>query len=146
MKPQQWTECPPLSSEIPYNQTDLTGTTQGKLTVVGYACNWIVRCECGIYENRKSKALLNKSNDKDACAECRKASAKLLLSAPVVIRNHTPTKIGSCGKQTFKSEKACKAAIHNRLNKGSNCDKLRSYFCRDCRGYHMSSSFNNCSK
>lgn len=46
-----------------------------------------------------------------------------------------------CGKMVFTSQSACAQAMKNRLRRGSNVSKLRSYFCDTCAGYHMSSRF-----
>lgn len=144
MKPQQWTECPELG-DIPHNQIDLTGTTKGKLTVVGYSSGWIARCECGLFEVRSYKTLTT-STAPDSCFQCRFKEEKPLLVEPTITFNHTPNRVGACGKQTFKSEKACKAAINHRLKRGSNCSRLRAYFFRDCRGWHFTSQFSNYKK
>jgi hypothetical protein len=39
-------------------------------TISGTAC-WLVRCLCGTYETRKSKAIRNPANRTDACRACR---------------------------------------------------------------------------
>ncbi|PWT89281.1 MAG: hypothetical protein C5B54_09200 [Acidobacteria bacterium] len=61
--------------------TDLTGTKTGRLTVIGLAdikyrdpnkkTPWVVRCACGKYEHRSSKAIKNPNNSEDACRACR---------------------------------------------------------------------------
>lgn len=33
------------------------------------------------------------------------------------------------------------SATKHRLNKGSNISRLRTYFCDDCKAWHMTSSF-----
>lgn len=74
-----------LHSEVPiecrrFNKhdalPDLTGRRVGRLTVQGLmyrseASIWVVRCDCGMYEVRKRKALLNMGNQHDACGKCR---------------------------------------------------------------------------
>lgn len=54
---------------------DLTGRRQGRLTVMGLSSNvngkWVVRCQCGAYEVRSAKALMNPKNDSDRCWVCR---------------------------------------------------------------------------
>jgi hypothetical protein len=52
-----------------------------------------------------------------------------------------PPRKAGCGKVSFTSESACKAAIKRRLNHGANTSRLRAYFCPACAAYHMSSSF-----
>lgn len=47
--------------------------------------------------------------------------------------------IGACGKHTFSSKSQCRRAIVNRLEKGSDTDRLIAYFCHTCHGWHMSS-------
>ena len=55
--------------------SDLTGHKQGRLTVVGLSAEvskrWVVRCQCGEYELRSAKSLLNPKNDIDRCYACR---------------------------------------------------------------------------
>lgn len=54
---------------------DLTGTKFGRFVVMGLsvetAKRWVVRCQCGNYELRKSKAILNPANIDDRCHVCR---------------------------------------------------------------------------
>ena len=60
--------------------TNLVGCKRGRLTVVGIFKNrpkgervkWVVRCVCGDYETRSSKALKNDNNNDDMCSICRK--------------------------------------------------------------------------
>lgn len=60
---------------------DLTGTTLGRLKVIGYVGTtpgsggnsgprWLVRCQCGRYEERRTKAIKNPANWVDRCQEC----------------------------------------------------------------------------
>lgn len=49
-------------------------------------------------------------------------------------------KDNDCGKVCFSSESECNRAINRRLNIGANMSKLRSYFCKECNAWHMSSS------
>lgn len=53
---------------------DLTGLGRGRLTVVGQHQTipglWVVRCACGIWTCRRSRALKNPNND-DRCETCR---------------------------------------------------------------------------
>lgn len=79
-----------VSSENPITTTpfpgpksdDLTGRSIGRLTVIGYrgggsptakkcGCLWVVRCACGRYETRRTKAIKNVKNDVDCCQYCR---------------------------------------------------------------------------
>lgn len=56
-------------------EDDLTGLTNGKLTVIGLArdtrARWVCRCACGNYALRKSKAIKTPhSNPPLSCVEC----------------------------------------------------------------------------
>lgn len=54
---------------------------------------------------------------------------------------------GICGKSCFSSESRCDAAIKKRLKQGfGGTSFLRSYFCDECAGWHMSSSHNKKNK
>src|SRR5437660_1341862 len=54
---------------------EIIGTKFGRLTVVGYAENqtrnggakWVVRCACGAYAIRKTRAIRNPANSGDRC-------------------------------------------------------------------------------
>ena len=49
---------------------------------------------------------------------------------------------GPCGKVVFTSEGSAKNGARAILRKGSgNTSFLRTYFCDECRGWHMSSSY-----
>ena len=57
---------------------DLTGAKVGWLRVLGIydgkthkMAKWVVRCVCGHYEVRTSKALKNPNNQNDKCYKCR---------------------------------------------------------------------------
>ena len=60
---------------------NLLGKKTGRLTVIGLAdfkhkdktksATWVVRCACGNYEHRSSKAIKNPNNVDDACRFCR---------------------------------------------------------------------------
>lgn len=54
---------------------NLTGKNVGRLTVLGMAKSmkgkWVVRCSCGIYTTRHSRALKNPANADDMCEHCR---------------------------------------------------------------------------
>lgn len=62
----------PSTSQKDHN---LTGISFAWLTVIGLSAEksgrWVCRCVCGMYCIRSPKAIKNKSNDKDACRECR---------------------------------------------------------------------------
>ena len=63
------------------DEYNLTGRRFGKMTVIGYSKdnkqstyhkpNWVCRCECGMYETRKSRAVKNPNNQNDCCHVCR---------------------------------------------------------------------------
>lgn len=68
---------------IPRGSVDLCGKKFGRFTVIGLHDDvedrgngkkygsWVVRCSCGRYENRRSKAIHNPANSDDCCAICR---------------------------------------------------------------------------
>ena len=63
------------------NFTDLTGIMFGRFTVIGLEANsngglWVVRCQCGRYATRRSKAIRNKNNIVDRCEHCRHLAHK----------------------------------------------------------------------
>lgn len=68
-------DTPPKMCETPITTPDLTGETFGSLTVIGWYAegkkSWVVKCSCGKYETRKSKAIRNPANNTDACQSCR---------------------------------------------------------------------------
>lgn len=78
-----WTEQPDLAPATTVE--DLTGRRVGALTVVGKLAlvkkRWAVRCNCGIYEARSSKAILNPNNAFDCCFRCRAASEEKIKAA-----------------------------------------------------------------
>lgn len=93
-------KCPlslePLATKLPpADGEDLTGRQVGELTVVGYARHyprsWVVRCGCGVYTTRSSKAIRNPANSGDKCDHCRKkpeVEAELVVeadAAPAVV-------------------------------------------------------------
>jgi len=66
-----WNEQPPIKS-TPKSTHDLIGFKKGKLTVIGLLDKdkisitrtqkqgwWVVKCDCGIYEIRRRRSLLN---------------------------------------------------------------------------------------
>lgn len=68
----------PQTTAVPRLTEDLTGRQIGRLTVAGYLGNmgtdkgkWLVRCSCGDFEVRNSKAVKNPANSADACKQCR---------------------------------------------------------------------------
>ena len=70
-------DSPPPTKPVKHNQPDLTGIRFGKLAVVGVyektrrGTKWVVRCSCGRYESRYSKAIKKSSNRNDMCCLCR---------------------------------------------------------------------------
>lgn len=59
---------------------NLTGKRRGRLVVQGLAKyipkRWVVRCDCGTYEVRTSKAIRNDSNAVDACVRCKQLTQR----------------------------------------------------------------------
>ena len=47
----------------------------------------------------------------------------------------------SCMKVCYGSQSEANFATKRRLNKGSNTSRLRTYFCDECKAWHMTSSF-----
>ncbi len=68
---------PNSSEKASDNFTDLTGVKYGRFTVIGISAEhhgkWVVRCVCGVYTTRKTKAIKNKNNNLDRCEACRHA-------------------------------------------------------------------------
>lgn len=71
--------CPQLEDirapEFANNKSfnDLSGIKLGELKVIGKAAGrkgWVVRCNCGMYEIRRAKAIQNKENWGDRCCLC----------------------------------------------------------------------------
>ena len=61
-------------SEIPPDLRHLIGYRFGRLTVMGFSHipkRWSVRCSCGIFCIRTTKAICNPKNVNDACCACR---------------------------------------------------------------------------
>ena len=61
-------------------QPDLTGSRCGRFVVKGLAADseqradgslWVVRCDCGNYATRRTRAIKNENNKADCCEECR---------------------------------------------------------------------------
>ena len=60
--------------EVPPNFRHLIGFKFGLLTVIGMALKpkrWAVRCACGMYTLRSTKAVINPKNAQDACEQCQ---------------------------------------------------------------------------
>ena len=74
---------------------DLSGVKFGRLTVIGYlgkpnpkkSARWLVRCACGDYESRASKAIRNPENRGDRCDKCRHLA--FLKRREIYLRNPT---------------------------------------------------------
>lgn len=68
-------KTPIRTRKVPLNIENLTGRRRGRFTVLGLAegmkGRWVVRCDCGTYSLRRSKAINNPENDQDRCEECR---------------------------------------------------------------------------
>ena len=73
-----WKNLQP-TKKVNYKETDLTGLKFGRFTVIGKYGNfgkkkkprWLVRCTCGDYETRTSRAINNPKNNNDCCDYCR---------------------------------------------------------------------------
>jgi hypothetical protein len=64
-----------------------------------------------------------------------------------LIKGSSKPKKGVCGKSVYTSASQCNSAIKHRLESGfGGTSFLRSYFCEECSGYHMSSSHNKLNK
>jgi hypothetical protein len=72
-------DVPPKLKAPPADAPQLVGLRKGNLTVLGmWADNplsghigkWVVRCVCGNYTIRKSRALRNPENIDDMCSHC----------------------------------------------------------------------------
>ncbi|MBQ4855655.1 hypothetical protein IMW82_13335 [Rhodanobacter sp. B2A1Ga4] len=60
-------------AEIPLSIRNLLGYKFGRLTVIGLALvpnRWVVRCSCGVYSLRTTKAIRNTKNNIDCCLSC----------------------------------------------------------------------------
>jgi len=70
-----WEACPPTRNPDKTCHVDLTGETCGRLKVIGLHATikkrWVVRCSCGDYEIRTTRALRNPNNFGDRCLLCR---------------------------------------------------------------------------
>jgi hypothetical protein len=69
------TEAPPKIKPLPHNAPNLAGLRFGRFRVIGMQAGengrWVVRCDCGNYEIRRTKAILNAANFGDRCTYCR---------------------------------------------------------------------------
>lgn len=67
---------PPALAPLPPGVTDLAGVASGRLTVIRYHCRgksgsrWLVRCACGDYEIRKTKAITECVDPDHSCHAC----------------------------------------------------------------------------
>lgn len=74
-----WDAPPPTQRFKGLPEHDMSGKTVGRLTVVGYlgstgnppSATWLVRCNCGGYEKRRTRAIRNPANHLDRCYKCR---------------------------------------------------------------------------
>lgn len=97
-----WTAPPPLAEITPAMRIDpsfkdLTGSTVGRFTIVGFLGNlsetkknkalWLARCVCGDYESRSAKSILNPANYGDRCEKCRHLAH--LKRREIYLRNPT---------------------------------------------------------
>lgn len=75
-------DTPLITTRPPKDVPQLTGVKFGKFTVIGWLGKlgegknaipqWLVRCVCGWYESRTTRAIRNPVNSIDACRLCRK--------------------------------------------------------------------------
>lgn len=79
-----WEICPEIKSPNKNNR-DLTAIRFGNMVVVGMLANiknkkskakWVCRCDCGCFETRSQKAILNPKNNNDKCHACRNLDEK----------------------------------------------------------------------
>ena len=63
-------------TKTPPGAPNLTGSRFGRFLVVGwsrdYKTSWVVKCDCGIYTTRRTKAITNHANSEDRCERCRR--------------------------------------------------------------------------
>jgi hypothetical protein len=64
---------PTVVTPLPPRVEDLRGVRFGRFTVLGYhgAKRWVVRCACGMFALRRTKAIKNEFNGEDRCEYCR---------------------------------------------------------------------------
>jgi hypothetical protein len=69
-----WKTPQPLV-KVPRDMPDLTHRRFGRFRVMGKLRHvkgqWLVRCDCGNYEARKTSSILKPTNSHDRCAHCR---------------------------------------------------------------------------
>lgn len=77
---EHWKDRPPT---LPAPRPDLTGTTFGRFTIVGYLgrkgnktnkARWLARCACGAYEARRARTIRETCGE-DMCIACRAVGA-----------------------------------------------------------------------
>ena len=77
-----WEACPPIKPAP--GGVDLVGLRKGQLVVIGVwdvptgalgkssgGPRWVCRCDCGLFEIRRTRSLTNPRNVRDCCHECR---------------------------------------------------------------------------
>lgn len=68
-------ELPIKTRALPLNMEDLHGFKFGRMVVIGVAAEvrgrWVVKCNCGVYTLRTTKAVKNRANKIDCCEQCR---------------------------------------------------------------------------
>jgi len=67
-------DLPIQTGPSPGTVADLVGCRFGHFTVLGWYAEgngWVVKCSCGIYTVRKTRAVLNPQNSWDRCERCR---------------------------------------------------------------------------
>jgi len=72
---------PPRMKRVPHGCPDYTGQRRGRLVVKGLLdkselggskkASWVVRCDCGMWETRTSKAIREANEPDDCCVHCR---------------------------------------------------------------------------
>jgi hypothetical protein len=99
--PNHWKAPPPAESPLPPTVADLAGERFGRLSVVRYhrskkakGAQWLVRCVCGDYELRSTRALRTAAED-PACHDCEKVDYLRQLSRTSVQRD----RVGAAAKQ-----------------------------------------------
>lgn len=70
-----WDTCPPLKEVAHPDAPKLHGQRFGRLTAIGWHADghsrWVVRCDCGAYETRSTKALRNPQGyPNKMCSRC----------------------------------------------------------------------------
>lgn len=71
-------DAPIPTRPAPKQVEDFTGQRKGRLTVIGWSHRhkkrWVVRCDCGIYGVRTTRALRNPKNIADRCSKCERVA------------------------------------------------------------------------